>query len=273
MEGRTRIGLVAGALAAVLTAVVGSAESAWGEGWHLVHAPAAPPATATARPARSVALFGDSLSYEAAGDFTFAAALDGYATETHVLGGTAPCDFLADLEALAARPSEDRPSVAVIEFTGNAFTPCMEPDGTMLSHDEILAAYARDGATFITTLLDAGVRPVFAIAPAINHPSLAPQINSLWRQLAGEYPGVDVVDAGATVDSSDGSFSATLPCASWEHAPQGCFLGRVIVRAPDGAHFCPTLTQTVNGVVGVCTVPSPGAVRYAMGLAEALTAS
>jgi hypothetical protein len=136
---------------------------------------------------------------------------------------------------------------------------------------DILAAYARDGATFITELQAAGVHPVFALAPAVDHPSLVPQVNDLWRQLAAEYPGVGVVDAGATVESSSGGFTMTLPCASWEGAAQGCFFDRVIVRAPDGTHFCPTEAQTVNGVVGVCEVPSPGAVRYAMGLAEGLT--
>jgi hypothetical protein len=147
----------------------------------------------------------------------------------------------------------------------------MQPAGTMPAAADIVAAYQRDGTAFVTALLDAGVHPVFALTPAIDHPSLAPQVNAVWRQLAAQYPGVGVVDAGATVDASDGSFTDTLPCAPWEGAAQGCFLGRVIVRAPDGAHFCPTETHTVNGVVGVCPVPSPGAVRYAMGLAEALS--
>ena len=49
-----------------------------------------------------------------------------------------------------------------------------------------------------------------------------------------------------------------LPCESWEHAAQGCWEGQVIVRAPDGTHFCPDEAHTVNGVVGVCDVPSPG---------------
>jgi hypothetical protein len=269
MEGSTRVGLVAGALAAVLASVVGSAGAAWASGWHLVHASGARPASAT--PARRVALFGDSLADEAATDFTFAAALDGYQAETYVGGGTAPCDWMGDLARVAGRPLAERPAIAVIEFTGNAFTACMQPDGTMPTADEIVDDYTRDATTYITTLLAAGVRPVFALAPAVDHPSLVPQINALWRQLAAANPGVSVVDAGTTVDDSDGSFTMTQPCAPWEGAAQGCFLGRVIVRAPDGTHFCPTEAHTVNGVVGVCDVPSPGAVRYAMGLAEALT--
>ncbi len=265
--------MVAGALVAAGVAggvaAAASAGPAAASGWHFVHPrgaeAGAPP------PAHQVVLFGDSLSDEADAPFVFAAALDGYVAETHVGGGTAPCDWLPDLQALVARPAAQRPTVAVIEFTGNAFTACMRPDGTAPAPADILAAYARDATTYITTLQAAGIRPVFALAPAVDHPSLVPQVNALWRQLAAEYPGVGVVDAGATVEASDGSFTQTLPCAPWEGAPQGCFFDRVIVRAPDGTHFCPTEAQTVNGVVGVCPVPNPGAVRYAMGLAEALT--
>ncbi len=271
MEGSRRVGVAVAALAAVLVAVAAPVGAAWGAGWHFVHPPA--PHQAALAPVQRVALFGDSLSDEAATSFVFLAALDGYAAETHVRGGTAPCDWFPDLEALAARPAAQRPEIAVIEFTGNAFSPCMQPDGTVPASDAIVAAYARDGASYITTLEAAGVRPVFALAPAVDHPSLVPQINALWRELASEYPGVGVVEAGTTVEAPDGSFTETLPCAAWEGAAQGCFLGQVIVRAPDGTHFCPTTWHTVDGVVGTCDVPSPGAVRYAMGLAEALKAS
>jgi hypothetical protein len=124
----------------------------------------------------------------------------------------------------------------------------------------------------VTTLLAAGVRPVFALAPTMEHASLAPQVNDLWRSLAAQYPGVGVVDAGVPVEASDGSFTRTLPCSAWEGPAQGCAGGMVVVRAPDGAHFCPTETRTIDGVVGICPVPSPGAFRYAMGLATALVA-
>jgi hypothetical protein len=219
---------------------------------------------------RTAALFGDSLAQEAEADFVYIARLSGYAVEVHAAGGTAPCDWLGDLAELVARPAAERPSVAVIQFTGNNFTACMRPDGTEPSADVTVADYQRDATTFVTSLLGAGIRPVFALAPAVNHPSLVPQINALWQTLAGEYPGVGVVDAGAPVEGGGGTFSALLPCESWEHAAQGCWEGEVIVRAPDGTHFCPTEAHTVNGVVGVCNVPSPGAVRYALGLAEAL---
>jgi len=219
---------------------------------------------------RTVAVFGDSLADEAGADFVYIAALSGYAAELHVAGGTAPCDWLGDLAELVARPAAERPTVAVIEFTGNNFTACMRPDGMAPSADETVADYQRDATTYVTSLLGAGVRPVFALAPAVDHPSLVPQINALWRSLAGEYPGVGVVDAGAPVEGPEGTFSQFLPCESWEHAAQGCWEGQVIVRAPDGTHFCPDEAHTVNGVVGVCDVASPGAVRYALGMAEAL---
>ena len=222
---------------------------------------------------RRAALFGDSLAFEAAGDFVFSARLAGYGVETHVFGGTAPCDWLGDLAELAARPPAERPAVALIEFTGNAFTSCMRPGGATLSDDEIVAAYERDGATFVTGLLGAGIRPVFALAPAVDHVSLVPRINDTWRSLAATYPGVAVIDAGIPVEAPDGSFARTLPCAGWEGPAQGCANGEVVVRAPDGTHFCPTETLIIDGVVGMCPVASPGAVRYALGLAEGLNAA
>jgi hypothetical protein len=174
---------------------------------------------------------------------------------------------------LVALPPSERPAVAVIEFSGNAFTPCMRPGGVVPSDADVIAAYERDGTTFLTSLLSVGVRPVFALAPAVDHSSLVPQINDLWRALAAQYPGVAVVDAGAPVEADDGSFTRTLPCGPWEGPAQGCDGSVVVVRAPDGAHFCPTETETVDGVVGLCPVPSPGAVRYAMGLAAGLDAA
>ncbi len=221
---------------------------------------------------RRVALFGDSLAYEASGEFTFLAHAQGYAAEAHAYGGTAPCDWFGDLAAMVARPPSQRPSVAVLEFSGDAFTPCMEPTGVMRSDDGIVSTYDRDAMTFVTTLLAAGIRPVFALAPAVDHPSLVPRINELWRSIAARYAGsgVTVVDAGAPVEEPDGSFARTLPCGSWESPASGCFDGLVVVRAADGTHFCPTVTETMAGVVGVCPVPSPGALRYAFGLLEAL---
>ena len=46
---------------------------------------------------------------------------------------------------------------------GNAFTPCMRPGGVVPSDADVLAAYQRDGTTFLTSLLSVGVRPVFAL--------------------------------------------------------------------------------------------------------------
>jgi hypothetical protein len=247
-------------LAALIVPLVGGATRAGASDWHVGNE-------------RRAALFGDSLADEASTEFAFLAHLAGYAVEPHVFGGTAPCDWFGDLAGLASRPPAERPTLAVIEFSGNAYTPCMQPGPAMPSESDILGAYSRDGTTFITTLLAAGIRPVFALAPAVDHQSLIPEVNALWRSLASQYPGVAVVDAGVLVDASDGTFTRTLPCGSWEGTAAGCDAGVVVVRAPDGTHFCPTETLTVDGVVGQCPVASPGAVRYAMGLSEAFAAA
>jgi hypothetical protein len=41
-----------------------------------------------------------------------------------------------------------------------------------------------------------------------------------------------------------------------------------IVRAPDGAHFCPTAPAAVRGVTNKCQVYSSGAYRYGVALAS-----
>jgi len=40
------------------------------------------------------------------------------------------------------------------------------------------------------------------------------------------------------------------------------------VRAPDGAHFCPTGHPAVGGVTGDCSVWSGGAWRFATAMAD-----
>jgi hypothetical protein len=59
-----------------------------------------------------------------------------------------------------------------------------------------------------------------------------------------------------------GAYTRTLPCLSHESSRDGCTGGRIVVRAPDGAHFCPTQTSP-------CSVYSSGAVRYGAAEAEA----
>jgi hypothetical protein len=47
--------------------------------------------------------------------------------------------------------------------------------------------------------------------------------------------------------------------------------GTNIVRSPDGIHFCPDGTPAKVGVTGPCDEYSPGAFRFSLTIAEAVT--
>jgi hypothetical protein len=67
----------------------------------------------------------------------------------------------------------------------------------------------------------------------------------------------------------DGRYTDTLPCLPEEpctHTGPGP-IGTNVVRAPDGAHFCPGNVRADRGVTSTCAVWSSGAYRYARAMA------
>ena len=71
-----------------------------------------------------VVLYGDSLAWESREHFAaaFAGRTD-VQVHTRTLGGTAICDWL---DVMRADAVELAPGAVVIEFSGNALTPCMQ---------------------------------------------------------------------------------------------------------------------------------------------------
>jgi hypothetical protein len=101
-----------------------------------------------ASPAPRMLLWGDSFGESVA---PYLAARTDYHVRAH--GGTAPCDWLQDIQATAAsRP----PAVAVLLFVGNAGRPCTGPT---------TAGYATDMVLATTALRAAGSRVVIVAAP------------------------------------------------------------------------------------------------------------
>ncbi len=81
-------------------------------------------AVSTVPPA--VILYGDSLAFESQTHFRDALLRAGVAdVHTKTFGGTALCDWIDDMhtDALSLKPT-----VVIIEFSGNAFTPCMHDE-------------------------------------------------------------------------------------------------------------------------------------------------
>jgi hypothetical protein len=213
-----------------------------------------------------VDLFGDSLGYQAESYFDmFFADTGNYTVSNHTLGGTATCDWLSDMAAAAA----EHPQAAVLVFSGNAFTPCM--DGVALRSPRYYDLYRTDTEQAIAIFRAVGAH-VFLIGTPIDQSSVSgwDRLDDIYRHLAQASPlAVTYVNAGAAVESPSGGFIWQLPCMSLE--PSCGPNGTNVVRSPDGTHFCPNGTPAAAGVTAPCDEYSSGAFRFALAIVNAVT--
>ena len=233
-------------------------------------APAAVNAEEAAEP--RVVLYGDSLSAESQGYFAEFLIRNGVTdVQTKSFGGMALCDYL---DAMRQDAAQLHPTAVVIEFSGNAFTPCMQnADGTPLTGDQWLARY-RDAATeALRIFAPSGTHVYFVGTPlsrrtADAHDPNADLLNRLYASLSTL--GLSTyVDAGAAV-LDHGHWTETLPCLANEPCEGPTDSNGTptnIVRAPDGAHFCPGAADAVRGVTSGCPVWSSGAFRFGTAMA------
>jgi hypothetical protein len=215
-----------------------------------------------------ISYFGDSLAHEAQEHFV-ARLLTTQHAEVHAatFGGTAICDWF---DRMRTEASTWRPQVAVIEFSGNALTSCMQDArGVALTGAPYVEKYRADAAEVLRIFSAVGADVYFAGAPESRRQAEDPDyhggaINAVYRSIARVHPSnARFVDAGAAV-LDHGRWTATLPCAPKEPCSPD---GRNVVRAPDGAHFCPTAGEARRGVTGTCAVWSSGAYRYGLAMA------
>ena len=219
-----------------------------------------------------VVLWGDSLAWQAKEPFAFAVGHSVNArVEIHAFPGTATCDWLADMEHTIAT---ERVTAAVLEFSGNALTPCMkDTTGAAVAGAAYLAKYTADTVQALTILRDAGVSAVLVGAPPHRGElpeSAGAQLRTTYRYLA-DRTGAAFVDAGAAV-LDHGRYTETLPCLLAEGPAQGCHDGQITVRAPDGAHFCPHVVFPADDPAGECAVWSSGAFRFGVAMAAPVVA-
>jgi hypothetical protein len=225
--------------------------------------PAAKPVAITGRRARIV-LYGDSLGWEARSPFVMSLSSGGRAdVTTKTYGGTAICDWFPDM---TKNLRHLRPDAVVIEFSGNSITRCMQDRaGKGLSGTAWSAKYHGDLQRAVNLIRATGARIYVVGTPTTRTPraaSLAP----VFKAVVSHTPTAQYVDAGAAV-LDQGRYTDTLPCLPFEGAAQGCFGGRVAVRAPDGGHFCPGAQAAVLGVTESCGVWSSGAWRFGTAMA------
>ncbi len=212
------------------------------------------------RPAAKVnrlVLLGDSLAQEVTPYLQFLT--PGKTFVPKFWGGTAPCDWSTiDLEAT-------RSSVVVISFTGNSLTPCMaDGAGGYLDDEALVDRYREDVGTLIDRARRAGARVVLVGQPrraaSFDDDAEVDGLTELYRSFARSFPFVSFVDAGATVEAPDGSFTDRLPCTGFD---TDCAAdGSTVVRG-DGVHFCP------HEDTNPCDVWSSGAFRFGLAIAGA----
>lgn len=214
-------------------------------------------------PAR-VVLWGDSLAAEAASLFQHAVERPERIAAPRTAGGTAPCDWYADIMQW---PDTEPIDVALLQFSGNARTPCMrESFGVAPSLSARVEKYRADVEALALHLSGKGATVLLIGAPVFRsdfrEPNRVEMFNELYRDLAERHDGVLFVDAGAPL-LDQGRYTDRLPCLQREGEAEGCTDGTITVRSPDGVHFCPVVTKSS------CPVYSSGALRFAMAMAEA----
>ena len=214
-----------------------------------------------------IALYGDSLASESGQEFAYLAGAAGAPVLIRTFPGIAICD---DLPTMAADARSWHPTVAVLAFSGDAFTPCMA--GYQLGTAAYFAKYERDARAAITIFQSIGARVILVGLPLDESSSESRNVTTLnrnYRSVAAGSNGVTYDDAGQAV-LADGKFTRTLPCLSFE--PCTGPAGTNIVRAPDGVHFCPTGNTTLVGYLEECDVYSSGAFRFASAMVGAALA-
>jgi hypothetical protein len=241
----------------------------------------APKKVEAASTADVVDVYGDSLMSQMQGPLQFQLALDGIKSSVQDFGGTALCDWFPKIES---QVMSAKPITVVIEFSGNALTPCMAGAN---SEAAIVAKYRSD-LTYIATWLHAkGVALMVVGGPpgiewtgqTIVIPTTwsvgqipegyAPRdtaLNDMYQAVVRGYQDrgwdINYIPAGQAVGAPDGMWTYVLPCLSFETAAMGCNpQGLIIVRAPDFGHLCHVPVTTPSGPG--CAVWDAGGWRYA----------
>jgi hypothetical protein len=233
-------------------------------------------------PPLRVEVWGDSIAAQASPYISFYLDLSGkVTTRLHTFPGSAMCDWFPDMrnELNPANPAGFHPQAVIIQFSGDAFTPCMKnASGVPYSGQALVNKYASDSAYVISLFTHAHV-PVYFVSTPISRGQAAQgyvgntPFGVMFSQLPARYPAgglVRFIDGAAAVEWH-GHYSDTLPCLPWEtctgHWPDGT--KTVVVREADGTHFCPVKEVPIpdGGGLTQCPVYMGGAARYAMAIA------
>jgi hypothetical protein len=220
-----------------------------------------------------VAIYGDSLAWEARPAFSEAITAKGRAVVLlRTFGGTAICDWL---RIMRTDEKTWHPQAVAVEFSGDTFTACMHDGrGLPLSPTARDARYALDAQQVVRIFSPTVTRLYFVNYPisAGEDPSPSAEwnrLNGIYAVLAARSPKAEFVDAAQSVEDH-GHYTDALPCLMGEQCTGPIGPGgqhENLVRAPDGVHFCPNGVYAINGVTVPCAIWSSGAYRYGRAMA------
>jgi hypothetical protein len=187
--------------------------------------------------------------------------------ESLTYGGTAICDWFS---AVRRKVRHFRPDVAVVEFAGNALTPCMQELATGEPYEGagLERKYARDANTLMRAFDRYGVTVYWAQPPAQCPGNVLP-LAGVWPRVLHRWDNARLIDA-ATLFDVNGACRDVLPCVAEEPCTATDPMTgapAAVVRAPDGVHFCPNGPEAVAGVTESCSTWASGAWRFAAALA------
>lgn len=185
-----------------------------------------------------VALFGDSLAWEAEPYWTGLIHKDNEAALTYdTIGGTATCDWLGRMREVE---SEYHPMAVELSFSGNNLTPCMK------GYERYTQAYYdkyRADTLAAISIFDNGRTHAYLVgAPIMKQQESVPN----WQMLNMVYAAIAQANPARVT---------------------------YVVRSSDGIHFCPAKEGDVAGVVSGCPVYSSGAFRFAKAMGAPLASA
>jgi hypothetical protein len=227
-----------------------------------------PSCPATGPGATHVVLYGDSLVFQSMQEFASEICSSTVNVTTYGQPGAALCDFTNFIQSqTAAGP----PAIAVIAFSGNNDTPCVEDaSGTPLTGVALVSKYLAD-AEQVMSFFTAGQTEVLWVDPPGPVGTEEPRpIDAAYQAVVQDHQNDSMlVDGGKYLRDSTGTYQLFLPCNPDELTLASCQEGQIQVRlALDGLHFCPILTTGLTP----CPVYDAGGVRYGHATAEPVTA-
>jgi len=207
------------------------------------------------------------LVFQSTDDFTSGVCGPAVHVTVEAQPGAALCDFT---NFIAAQTAAAPPTVAVIAFSGNNDTPCVEDsDGNPLTGDALLAKYKADAEAVMTDFPPGQTEVLWVTPPGRAGQDQEPPLAAIYQQVVGEYSNTMLVDGGKYLRDATNTYQYDLPCWSDELSLASCQGGQIDVRLLlDGFHFCPVLLTGLTP----CPVYDAGAARYGRAMAEPVNA-